>query len=117
MEQKFRVLKKTNKTIQQKLMALQPSGIVIELLEALGYTYLDDEMHAFAGDYFQTLMEGSSLIDAESMKLKKNNMTPEERKKQELIEKNQAEYKAKMKAEAQYKKEMAHLSDLERKVK
>lgn len=62
-DDKFRVLKKSNKTIAQKLLGLQPSGVVIELIEALGYTYMDDEIHAFAGDYFVVLMEGSALVE------------------------------------------------------
>ena len=61
-EDKFRVLKKSNKTIQQKLLGLQPTGVVIQLIEAMGYTMLDDEIHAFAGDYFAVLMEGSKLV-------------------------------------------------------
>jgi len=116
-DQKFRILKKTNKTIQQKLLALQPSGVVIELVEALGYTCLDEEMHAFAGDYFAVLMEGSQLIDAETMKLKMLYMSEEEKAKQELIQKNREEYKAKMKADAEYKKQLEELSQKERKVK
>lgn len=44
-------------------MSLQPSGVIIELIQTLGYTYLDDEIHAFAGDYFAVLMEGSALIE------------------------------------------------------
>lgn len=98
-------------------MALQPSGVIIELAEALGYTYIDDEMHAFAGDYFAVLMEGSQMIDAETMKLKMKTMSEEDRKKQELIQKNKEEYKAKMKADAEYKKHLEELSQKERKVK
>lgn len=116
-EDKFRVLKKSNKTIQAKLLGLQPSGEVVRLIEALGYTFLDDEIHAFAGDYFAVLMEGSNLIDAASNQLKLNNMSEDERKKHELIKKNQEEYKAKMKAEAAYKKQLEDLSQMERKVK
>lgn len=103
-EDKFRVLKKSNKTIQTKLMGLQPSGIVTQLIEALGYTFLDDEIHAFAGDYFAVLMEGSTMIDNVTSQLKMNNMSEQDRKKAELIKKNQEEYKAKMKADAAYKK-------------
>jgi len=86
------------------LLALQPSGIVIELIEALGYTNLDEEIHAFPGDYFNVLMEGSGLIDQAVMTVKMKTMTPDERAKQELIQKNREEYKAKMKADAEYKK-------------
>lgn len=116
-DQKFRVLKKSNKAVQGKLLALQPSGVVIELVEALGYTGLDDEIHAFAGDYFDVLMEGSTLIDNAVTELKMNNMSEEERKKAELIRKNQEEYKAKMREQAEYKKSLEEISQKERKVK
>jgi predicted ATPase len=59
-------------------MALKPSGVVIELIETLGYTCLDEEIHAFAGDYFNVLMEGSALIDQAVMTLKKKTMSKEE---------------------------------------
>lgn len=111
------MLKKTNKTIQSKLLGLEPAGVVIELVEALGYTCLDDEIHAFAGDYFAVLMEGSQRIDATTMPIKLKNMSEEDRKKQELIQKNREEYKAKMKADAEYKKQLEELSQKERKVK
>ena len=84
--------------------------MVIELIEALGYTNLDEEMHAFAGDYYAVLMEGSALIDAETMKLKMKYMSEEEKAKQELIQKNREEYKAKMKADQEYKKNLEELS-------
>jgi len=116
-DQKFRVLKKSNKAIQAKLLSLQPSGVIIEMVEALGYTSLDDEIHAFAGDYFDVLMEGSTLIDNAVTELKMNNMSEEERKKAELIRKNQEEYKAKMREAAEYKKQLEDISMKERKVK
>jgi len=116
-DQKFRVLKKSNKAIQAKLLSLQPSGVIIEMVEALGYTNLDDEIHAFAGDYFDVLMEGSTLIDNAVTELKMNNMSEEERKKAELIRKNQEEYKAKMREAAEYKKQLEDISMKERKVK
>ena len=59
-------------------MALKPSGVVIELIETLGYTCLDEEIRAFAGDYFNVLMEGSALIDQAVMTLKKKTMSKEE---------------------------------------
>lgn len=98
-------------------MGLEPAGAVLELVEALGYTHLDDEMHAFAGDYFAVLMEGSQLIDAATMPLKLKTMSEEDRKKHELIQKNREDAKAKMKADAEYKKQLEELSQKERKVK
>merc|ERR1712224_860531 len=49
--------------------------------------------------------------------MKMKNMSAEERAKQELIQKNREEYKAKMKADAEYKKQLEEISVKERKVK
>jgi len=65
------------------------------LVEALGYTFLDDEMHVFVGDYFVNLSIGAHMIETEIMKLKMLTMSDEDRKKQELIMKNREEYLAK----------------------
>ena len=98
-------------------MALQPTGAVIQLIEAMGYTHLDDEIHAYAGDYFAGLMQGSQLITGTLNELRARNMSEEDRKKQELIKKNQEEYKAKMKAEQEYKRQLEENSQKERKWK
>lgn len=80
-DQKYRILKKTNKTIQAKLLSLKPPGIIMELIEALGYIQIDEEQHAFAGDYYAVLMEGSQIIESETMTLKKKYMSEEEKAK------------------------------------
>lgn len=98
-------------------MSLQPSGCIIDLLKALGYTDLDEEMMAFTGNYFDVLFMGSRLIDDASMDIKMLSMTPEERAKQELIIKNRKELAEKKKKEAEYKKHMADLSNKDRKAK
>ena len=63
-EDQFRLFKKSNKAIQGKVLSLQPSGVMIRLIEALGYTNMDDEFHAFSGDYLVVLASGSKLIEA-----------------------------------------------------
>jgi len=98
-------------------MALQPDGCVILLIEALGYTGLDAELHAFTGDYFQILMEGSNLISEASMALRMQTMSADEKEKMEMIKKNQEMFKAKQKADAEYKAQLEHISQRERKVK
>ena len=85
-------------------MSLQPSQKVEELLAALGYTPVDDEITAFVGNYFSVLGLGAHLIEDESMKLKMLSMSEEDRKKQELIMQNRKEMMAKRKAEMEYKK-------------
>ena len=73
-------------------MNLKPDGKILELVESLGYTFLDDEMHVFVGDYFVNLSIGAHMIETEVMKLKMLSMNDEDRKKQELIMKNREEY-------------------------
>jgi len=85
-------------------MALQPSQKVVELLEALGYSQVDDDVSAFVGNYFSVIGMGAQMIEEESMKLKMLSMSEEDRKKQELIMQNRKEYIAKKKAELEYKK-------------
>ena len=65
---------------------------------------MDDEVHAFVGDYFAVLSMGAGIIDEESMQIKMLSMSEEERKKQQLIIDNRKAYLAKMKAEQEYKK-------------
>jgi hypothetical protein len=85
-------------------MALKPDGKILELMEALGYTYLDDDMHVFVGNYFVNLSIGAHMIETEVMKLRMLTMSDEDRKKQELIMKNREEYLAKQKADREHKK-------------
>ena len=61
-------------------MSVEPKDKILELVEALGYTYLDEEMHVFVGDYFVNLSIGAHMIETEVMKLKMLYMSEEERK-------------------------------------
>lgn len=85
-------------------MALKPDGKILEIMEALGYTYIDDDMHVFVGNYFVNLSIGAHMIETEVMKLRMLTMSDEDRKKQELIMKNREEYLAKQKADREHKK-------------
>jgi hypothetical protein len=116
-EEKFRVLKTSNKTIQAKLMALKPTEKVLELLEALGYQKMDEDMHAFVGDHFVVLNLGARIIDEESMQIKMLTMSEEDRKKQQLIIDNKKAYMAKAKAEAEHKRILQENSMKDRKEK
>ena len=82
---KFRVIKRSNKAVASKLMSLKPADKVEELLEFLGYTKIDDDTSEMSGNQFNRLVQGARQVDNQSMKCKMVNMTPEERKKQELI--------------------------------
>lgn len=93
----------TNKAIAAKVMSLQPNGSIVALLKALGYVEVDSEIMAFTGNYFDVLFMGSRLIDDAAMEIKMLSMSPEDRKKQELIIQNRKELAEKRKAEAAYK--------------
>lgn len=116
-DEKFRVLKVSNKTIHAKLMSLKPNQVVLELLSALGYVPLDADMHAFTGDYFVILALGAKILDEESMQIKMLTMSEEERKKQQLIIDNTKAFKAKAKADAEFKKTLQENSMKDRKEK
>ena len=96
---------------------MQPNKSVVELIAALGYTDVDDEMAVFVGDYFVVLASGAAMIEEEAMKLKMTLMSEEDRKKQELIIANRKAYLEKMKADKQYKEEMERRSQQDRAVK
>lgn len=113
-EDQFRLFKKSNKAIQGKVLSLQPNGIILRLIEALGYTNMDDDFHAFTGDYFVVLSSGSQMIEDRAMELKMTLMSEEDRKKQELINANQAAYRAKMKADAEFKKKLVEQQERDR---
>lgn len=57
------------------------------------------------------------MVQNATTTLRERNMSEDERKKAELIRKNQEEYKAKMKADAEYKKQLEENSQKERKFK
>jgi hypothetical protein len=100
------MLKKSNKAIKEKLLEMLPPNIVIELILALGYVDLDDEHYCFVGEHYSGLAHGAFLIDDVAMELRMLTMTDEERKKQEIINYNKKEYQAKMKAEAEFKRNL-----------
>lgn len=115
--EKFRILKRTNKTIAAKLMALKPNDKVIELITILGYVQMDDDISAFVGEYFNGLVAGARLVDDQSMRLKMLSMSDEERKKQELIFKERAAFQEKQKAKIAEQKRIEQISQANRKVK
>ena len=57
------------------------------------------------------------IIEEETLVLKILFMTPEERTKQEIISQNKREIRAKLKKDAEYRKELAELSMKERHAK
>lgn len=92
--QKFRTINRSNKAIASKLMRLKPEEEVEELLELLGYAKIDDDTSEMSGNKLGRLVQGARLVDNQSMRCKMVNMTPEERKKQELIMKEREDFQA-----------------------
>jgi len=95
---KFRVLKKSNKAIAAKLLSLKPVGKVLELLTLLGYVEMDEDLSAFVGEYYAGLIQGAKQIEDASMNIKMLTMSEDERKKVELIRKEKEEFLVKQKA-------------------
>jgi len=108
---KFKVLKRTNKTIAAKLMSLKPQEKVLELLTALGYVKIDDELSSFVGDYYLGLMSGNKLIETAIEDIKMLTMSEEDRNKILLIRKEKAEFYAKKKEEDKRKKELLDIAE------
>jgi len=62
-EQQMRVWKKSNKTIEQKLMSLKPKGKILDLIDALGYESIDDVSYAYIQKHnISNLVEANMVI-------------------------------------------------------
>jgi hypothetical protein len=85
------MIKKTNATLQKKLLGIKNSKAVEELILTLGYVDVDDEHYIFVGDYFTVLLMGQGLTEHSLNKIKAKYMSPEERARYELIEQKRLE--------------------------
>ena len=92
---------------------MQPDGIVIRLIEALGYTFLDNDFHAFNGSDAD-LAKGEKQI-AEVVRYLK--MTPEQKAKEDLLRANREAYAAKAKADAEFKRRQLEQAEHDRQEK
>lgn len=54
-EEKFRMIKKSNATLQKKLLGINNAQAVKNLIQTLGYVDLDADHYIFVGDYFSVL--------------------------------------------------------------
>lgn len=78
---KFRTIKRSNKTIQTKLLVVQPQVTLFEMLEILGYVdNTEDDSFVFVGDYFMVLKRGYAFIEEAITKLKQYEAITEENK-------------------------------------
>ena len=105
--EKFRKIKKSNKSIQTKLMNLNSEDKVINLLETLGYVQDEDDedVYTFEGEYYAGIIVAARLLDDQIMRLKMKTMSEEDRKKQEEIFQARDQYFAVKKAKLQEKKQ------------
>ena len=119
------MIKKTNSTIMSKLLSLR--GDIDHLILALGYidvTYIimlityseqiDEEHYAFVGDYFTVLKRGTAKLEKKLTAIKVQFMTPEERKKHELLEEQKRLYKAELQKKKESKDQIARQSQCDR---
>jgi len=92
---KFKVLKRTNKVIAAKLMSLKPQEKVLELISQLGYTVIDADLSSFVGENYKGLMSGNKLIEITIEDIKMLSMSEYDRNKILTIRKEKAEFYAK----------------------
>ena len=68
---KFRTINRSNKSIQSKLLVVQPQKTLFEMLEILGYVDNQEEnSFVFVGEYFMVLKRGFAFIEEAITKLK-----------------------------------------------
>lgn len=73
------MIKKSNATLQKKLLGIGNSEAVRELLLTLGYIDMDDEHYIFVGEYFNVLLMGQGMSEHALNRLKFKYMSPEEK--------------------------------------
>ena len=91
-EQKFRTIKSSIPKIQNTIFSLD--GGISELILALGFMQTDAEHFVFTGDYFKVLEKGQRLTEAALEPIKVKFMSPEERKKWEVLQEQKRLYLA-----------------------
>ena len=92
------MIKKTNATLQTKLLGIKSKETIHKLILTLGYVDIDEEHYIFLGDYFTVLMLGQGISEHALSRLRAKYMTPEEHKRWELAEQKRLEALEEMKA-------------------
>lgn len=111
------MIKKTNATLQKKLLCIKNAEAVKNLIETLGYLDLDSEHYIFVGDYFNVLFLAQGISEHALQKLQAKYMSAEERQRYEMAEKKRLEVLAEMKEKQDYMKRLQEQSDCDRKEK
>lgn len=88
-EAKFNSFKRTNPKVASKILSLQ--GGINDLIVALGFSATNDDRYEFTGD-IRLLKKGTKVIDAAIEPMKVARMTPEDRRKHELLKQQKAQY-------------------------
>lgn len=78
---------------------------------------MDDEHYIFVGDYLVVLSRGVSEIDRVLNKLKVKYMTPDEKRKWELIEEQKQRYREEQAKKQEYINLMKKQQEEDRKIK
>ena len=95
-DEKFRMIKRTNPAINKKLLTVT---LIDQLILALGYVELNMEFYKYESENIPLLVQARNAIEERLNKIKEKYMTPEDKKKAELIAHQQ-----KLAKEAQRKK-------------
>jgi len=111
------MIKKTNAAIQKKLLGINAKESVHELLLTLGYIDIDEEHYIFVGDYYTVMLIGQGMLEHTLNKIKAKYMSPEERKRYELIEQKRVEALEEMTKKNEYMRQMQEQSERDRKEK
>lgn len=112
-EEKFRVIKKSNNAIKNKVLSVAGTE---QLLRAAGYTDLDDDQLALIGDdHFDQLKHLVELLDQNIEEISNRHKTPEQLKAAEELKKRQEEIQAQYRAQQEQKKKLQAQIDADKK--
>ena len=117
-EEKFKMIKTTNKTIMEKVMTLQPPAKLMELLEFLGYVQMpaDPSIWMFTGEEYVILKRGNHFINEAIEKVKQIQPMTEEDQERALKNKLEREkIKQKMEEEKKFKEQLHEIIKQDRK--
>jgi hypothetical protein len=67
---------------------------------------MDDDHYVFVGDYFTVLLKGQHQLDNRIQRVKVKYMTPEEKKRWEIVEANKLKIQEEMRKKQEYIKMM-----------
>jgi len=111
------MIKKSNATLQKKLLGIKHAETVHRLILTLGYLDMDEEHYVLIGDYFTVLMLGQGITEHALQKLRVKHLPPEERKRWELAEQKRLEALQEMQAKQEYMRKLQCQSEQDRKEK